>query len=147
MAIMQPMVARGPSRGLRAKTGRMWATIPMEGRIAMYTSGWPKNQNRCCHNRGEPPECGCNLSLSTKPAGMKKLVPAVRSRISKMQAGSKTANASNDITEVTNQAQEEYGMRARDIPLVRRSKVVAMKFRAPSRDAIQKIAIEMPHRF
>ena len=23
----------------------------------MYTSGWPKNQNRCCHSSGEPPLC------------------------------------------------------------------------------------------
>src|SRR5271163_363493 len=38
-------------------------------------------------------------------------------------------------------------MRASDIPLVRRSRVVAMKFRAPSRDAIQKIAIDIAHRF
>src|SRR5271156_7037446 len=104
---MQPTVARGPKSGLRAKTGKIWLTIPMDGRIAMYPSGWPKNQNRCCHRSGEPPECGCSLSLRTRPAGMKKLVPAVRSRISKMQAGSKTANASNEITEVTNQAQEE----------------------------------------
>src|SRR5271163_4263175 len=119
----------------------------MDGRMAMYTSGWPKNQKRCCHSRTEPPECGCSLSLSTKPAGMKKLVPAVRSRISRMQAGSKTANANNAITEVMNQAHEQKGMRASDIPLVRKSRVVAMKFKAPSSDPMQKIAIEIAQRF
>src|SRR2546430_4134726 len=54
----------------------MCETIPNPGRIAMYTSGCPKNQNRCCHNSGEPPACGCKRSLITSPAGMKKLVPA-----------------------------------------------------------------------
>src|SRR5271155_5613077 len=98
----------------------------MEGRIAMYTSGWPKNQNRCCHKSGEPPECGCSLSLRTRPAGIKKLVPAVRSRIRRIQAGNNTAKASNAITDVTNQAHEQNGMRASDMPFVRRSRVVEM---------------------
>src|SRR5277367_3933002 len=78
---------------------------------------------------------------------MKKLVPAVRSRIRRMQAGNKTANASKAITEVTNHAHEQNGMRASDMPLVRRSRVVEMKFSAPNSDAIQKIAIEMAQRF
>src|SRR5580692_8870675 len=147
MAIMLPITARGPSNGLRAKAGRMVATMPMEGRIAMYTSGWPKNQKRCCQSSGEPPEWGWSLSLKTKFAGMKKLVPAVRSRISRMQAGSKTAKASSAITEVTNQAQEQNGMRASDMPLVRRSSVVEIKFNAPSSEAIQNTAIEMAQRF
>ncbi len=28
---------------------------PKYGNTMMYTSGWPKNQNRCCHRIGEPP--------------------------------------------------------------------------------------------
>ena len=81
--------------------------IPNPGRIAMYTSGWPKNQNRCCHKSGEPPACGCRRSLMTRPAGMKKLVPATRSRINRMHAGINTAKAMRPMTDVMNHAQVE----------------------------------------
>jgi hypothetical protein len=30
-------------------------TRPKMGRITMYTSGCPKNQNRCCYRTGSPP--------------------------------------------------------------------------------------------
>ncbi len=63
-----------------------------------------------------------------------------------MLAGSRTAKASNAITEVTNQAHVLKGIRANDIPLVRRSSVVAMKLSAPRSDAMQKIAIEIAHK-
>jgi len=62
-----------------------------------------------------------------------------------MQAGISTANAISPITAVMNHAQVENGMRASDMPLVRRSSVVAMKFRAPSSCATQKMAIEIAH--
>ena len=127
---MQATTTLGPSSGLRAKAGRMWETMPNPGRMAMYTSGCPKNQNRCCQSSGEPPECGCSRSLTTSPPGMKKLVPATRSRMSRMQAGSSTENAMRPITEVMNHAQVENGMRIRVMPLVRRSSVVAMKLSA-----------------
>src|SRR5258708_29236266 len=78
---------------------------------------------------------------------MKKLVPAVRSRIKSMQAGRSTANASSAMHEVMNQAQVQIGMRIRVIPLARKSRVVAMKLSAPSRDPMQKIAIEIAQRF
>ena len=29
--------------------------IPKPGKIRIYTSGWPKNQNKCSNNTGEPP--------------------------------------------------------------------------------------------
>src|SRR2546425_6366945 len=138
---MQPTRVRGPSRGLRANTGRMVETMPKPGRIAMYTSGCPKNQKRCCHSSGEPPECGWSRSLITRPAGMKKLVPARWSSRSRMQAGSNTANAIRPMTEVMNHAQVDMGMRASDMPLVRRSSVVAMKFNDPKSCPTQKIAI------
>jgi hypothetical protein len=35
-----------PNSGLRENTGRISDTMPMPGRIRMYTSGWPKIQNR-----------------------------------------------------------------------------------------------------
>ena len=35
-----------PKRGFREKTGRISETMPMAGRMRMYTSGWPNIQNR-----------------------------------------------------------------------------------------------------
>ena len=75
---------------------------------------------------------------------MKKLVPATRSRTSRMQAGSSTEKAMRPITDVMNQAHVEKGMRMSDIPLVRRSSVVAMKLSDPRSWPTQKIAIESP---
>ena len=43
-----------------------------------------------------------------------------------------------------NHAQLTIGMRASVMPLVRRSSVVAMKFSAPSNEAIQKTKIDKP---
>ena len=81
----------------------------------------------------------------TSPPGMKKLVPATRSRMSRMQAGSSTAKATSAITAVTNQAHVAYGRRPSDMPFVRRSSVVAMKFSDPSSWAMQKMAMEIAH--
>src|ERR1700694_1396478 len=112
-----PTMARDPNTGLRENVESRCDVTPIPGRIAMYTSGWPKNQNKCCHKSGEPPECGCKRSLTTSPEGIKKLVPAVRSRISNKQAGSKTAKASNAMHEVINHAHVQIGMRIRGQPL------------------------------
>src|SRR5882762_6386057 len=134
------------SSGLRMLLIRMCDTIPIEGRIAMYTSGCPKNQNRCCQSSGEPPEWGCRRSLTTNPAGIKKLVPATRSKINSRHVGSNTANASSAMQEVMNHAQVQIGIRASVMPLVRRSSVVAIKFKEPSREAMQKTKMDRPHR-
>ena len=44
-----------------------------------------------------------------------------------------------------NHAQVVYGMRARVMPLARKSKVVAMKFKAPSSEPMQNIPMEITH--
>lgn len=36
----------------------MWEMAPNPGRIRMYTSGWPKNQNKCWNKTGSPPPPG-----------------------------------------------------------------------------------------
>ena len=77
---------------------------------------------------------------------MKKLVPATRSRISSKQAGRSTAKASKLMQDVMNQAQVLSGIRANVMPLVRRSSVVAIKFSDPSREAMQNMKMERPHR-
>ena len=50
------------------------------------------------------------------------------------------------MTEVTNHAHVESGMRAKDIPLVRKSSVVVMKLSEPSNWPMQKMAIESAQR-
>ncbi len=118
----------------------------MPGRIAMYTSGWPKNQNRCCQRSGEPPVWGMILSLTMRPPGTKKLVPPTRSRSSSAPAASKTAKESRERMAVMNQLQQVSGSRRSESPRARRSSVVAMKLSAPSIEATQKMAMEMIHR-
>ena len=63
-----------------------------------------------------------------------------------MQAGIRTANAVRPITEVINHAHAVSGSRIRDIPLVRMSRVVVMKFSDPSSWPMQKRAIALAQR-
>src|SRR5208282_3655304 len=107
----------------------------------------PKNQKRCWNKSGEPPECGSNLSLTTSPAGIKKLVPPRRSSTRSRQVGNSTAKASKPTHALINHPQVDSGSRDSVIPLVRRSKVVTMKFSDPRSDATQKATIESPQRF
>src|SRR5258708_40021762 len=81
------------------------------------------------------------------PDGMKKLGPAMRSRMRSRQAGRRTAKASKPMHEVMNQAQVQMGMRIKVMPLVRRSSVVAMKLREPRSWPMQKRPMEMAQRF
>src|SRR5207237_5358494 len=78
---------------------------------------------------------------------MKKLVPAMRSSINRMPPPRSTGNESKASTAVVNQAQQVSGMRIKDIPRVRMFKSVVMKFRAPSNEPTQKIAMLMIQRF
>ncbi len=41
-----------PKIGFRDPLAMMSDTNPIAGRIRMYTSGCPKNQNRCCQRSG-----------------------------------------------------------------------------------------------
>src|SRR5215475_2809993 len=63
-----------------------------------------------------------------------------------MPAAIKTLNDSSVRRAVTNHAHTVSGSRISDIPLVRERSVVTMKFRAPSRDAMQKIRTLMIQR-
>src|SRR5260370_37197299 len=66
-----------PKIGLRENTDSNCEHKPIAGKIAMYTSGWPKNQNRRCHRSGEPPLCPVSWPV-TVTKGTKKLVPRFR---------------------------------------------------------------------
>src|SRR5580658_4980665 len=132
--------------GLRAKVESTCDVTPMPGTIAMYTSGCPKNQKRCCQSSVDPPEWGCIWSLMTILLETKKLVPATWSRMRRMQAGINTAKAVRPMHDVMNQAQALSGKRHRLMPRVRISSVVVMKFSEPSNWPTQKMAIESAHR-
>ena len=54
-------------------------TTPKEGRIRMYTSGWPKNQKMCWNMTGSPP-----------PPAVKKAVPKYLSVSSMVTAPART---------------------------------------------------------
>ena len=64
---------------------------PNAGKIRIYTSGWPKNQNKCWNNTGSPP-----------PTGSKNVVLKFRSIKSIVIAPAKTGNDSNSNTSVIN---------------------------------------------
>lgn len=64
---------------------------PNAGRIKIYTSGCPKNQNKCWNNTGSPP-----------PTGSKNVVLKLRSNKSMVIAPANTGSDNNSKTNVTN---------------------------------------------
>src|SRR5919202_7097583 len=87
----------------------------------METSGWPKNQKRCCHRRGSPPL-----------AGLKKPVPKLRSKYNKIVATVMLGKEKTIKNEVTSWAQTNNGMRLNFMPGARKLKMVIMMLSAPS---------------
>src|SRR5260370_1384172 len=134
-----------PNIGLRENTETNCEQKPIAGRIAMYTPGCPKNQNRCCHKSGEPPLCAASCPFTTT-SGTKKLVPALRSNSSNMPAENSTPNASSPRIAVMNHAQHVSGMRIMDMPLARISSVVVMKFSALINAPTQNNPMLMTHK-
>ena len=100
-----------------------WLMIPKPGRIMIYTSGCPKNQNKCWNRTGSPP-----------PSGLKKEVPKLRSVNSIVIAPPKTGKESNNKNEVINIAQPNKGILWMVIPGARMFRIVVMKFTAPRID-------------
>lgn len=89
----------------------------------MYTSGWPKNQNRCWNMTGSPPA-----------AGSKKWVPKLRSVSSMVMAPARTGSDSSSRKAVISTDQTNSGMRCRVMPGARILKIVVMKLIAPRID-------------
>jgi hypothetical protein len=86
----------------------------------MYTSGCPKNQNRCWYKIGSPPL-----------AGSKKEVFKLRSVNNIVIAPANTGRDSSKRTAVITTDQTNSGIRSIVIPLVRILIVVVIKFTAP----------------
>src|SRR3954465_12151062 len=97
--------------------------MPKPGRIRMYTSGWPKNQNRCWNSTGSPP-----------PSAEKKVVPKFRSVSSMVIAPASTGSASSSRNPVTRLDQTNNGILCKVMPGARMLKIVVMKLMAPRID-------------
>jgi len=82
----------------------------------MYTSGWPKNQNKCWKSIGSPP-----------PAGSKKVVLMFRSVRSIVIAPASTGRDRRSRNVVTNTDHTNRGSRSKDIPGARILIIVVMK--------------------
>lgn len=93
--------------------------------MSMYTSGWPKNQNRCWYSIGSPP-----------PAGSKNDVLKLRSVNSIVMAPASTGRDSSNKTAVTSIDHTNNGNRLIVIPGTLIFTIVVMKFIALSIDDI-----------
>lgn len=101
----------------------MWEIAPNPGIIRIYTSGWPKNQNRCWYRIGSPP-----------PAGSKNDVFRFRSVRSIVIAPARTGRLRRRRTTVIVTAHTKRGMRSRVSPCHRILITVVIKFTAPRID-------------
>ncbi len=107
---------------------------PKKGSARMYTSGWPKNQKRCCHRIAPP------FSAS------KTCAPNWRSASSTSRAAASTGKASRTSTEVSSTFQVKIGMRNMVTPGARMQMIVVMKLTAPRMVPKPESASPMIHR-
>ena len=103
-------------------------TIPNAGRMRMYTSGWPKIQNRCSHNNGSAPA-----------ATLKKLAPKSRSNVRRNNATEMTGIANSNRNWVTSDIHVNTGIFISDMPGARMLITVTMRLIAPTREAMPVI--------
>ena len=114
--------------GLRLNTGMTSDMMPNAGRMRMYTSGWPKIQNKCCHSSGSAPA-----------ATLKKLAPKSRPKVSRNSATVITGMANSSRNCTTSSIQVSTGMRQRVIPGVRMLSTVVIRLMALTSEAIPVI--------
>lgn len=101
----------------------MCETAPNPGIIKIYTSGWPKNQNKCWYKIGSPP-----------PAGSKNDVFKLRSVNSMVIAPANTGSDNKSNTTVIVTAHTNKGIRSSFIPCHRILITVVIKLIAPRID-------------
>lgn len=106
----------------------MWEIIPNPGKIRIYTSGWPKNQNKCWYRIGSPP-----------PLGSKKDVLKFRSVKSIVIAPAKTGKERRRRMVVIKTDQINRGIRSRVRSLIRIFMIVVIKLIDPRIDEIPAI--------
>src|SRR6266481_388855 len=96
--------------------------MPKPGKMRMYTSGWPKNQNRCWNSTGSPPA-----------SAAKKVVPKLRSVSSIVIAPASTGSDNNSRNTVTRIDHTNSGILCKVMPGARMLKIVVMKLMAQDR--------------
>jgi hypothetical protein len=94
--------------------------MPNPGRIRIYTSGCPKNQNKCWYRIGSPP-----------PDGSKKDVLKLRSVNNIVIAPAKTGRDKRSNTAVMSTDHTNSGMESKDMEADRIFIIVVMKLIAP----------------
>lgn len=112
-----------PKTAFDEKFETIWLIIPNAGKIKIYTSGCPKNQNKCWYKTGSPP-----------PAGSKKAVLKLRSVNSIVIAPANTGNDNNNRKAVIKTAQTNKGVRLAVMPGKRIFVIVTIKLIAPRID-------------
>jgi len=95
-------------------------TIPNPGKIRIYTSGCPKNQNKCWYKIGSPP-----------PKGSKKQVLKLRSKSSIVIAPANTGKDKSKRIAVINTDHTNKGIDSSLIDRIRILIVVVIKLTAP----------------
>ncbi len=103
---------------LRACTLTRSEMMPKAGSATMYTSGWPKNQNRCWNSKGLPPWWPRCWPIDTT-AGMKKLVPRHLSSSIITPLTNSAGKASSARMVATKMPHTVSGMRIKVMPRVR----------------------------
>jgi len=103
----------------------MCEIIPNPGKIKMYTSGCPKNQNKCWYKIGSPP-----------PAGSKKDVLKFRSVNSIVIAPANTGKDNSNSNAVINTDHTNNGIRSNVILFIRMFIIVVIKLMAPRMEEI-----------
>ena len=98
----------------------MLETTPKDGRMRMYTSGWPKNQKMCWNSTGSPP-----------PAALKKLVPKNLSVSSMVTPPASTGMTAISRKAVISQVQTNSGIFIRVMPGARMLRMVVITLIAP----------------
>jgi hypothetical protein len=111
-----------------ANVGMIEVAIPNAGNTMMYTSGCPKNQNRCCHKSGSPPW-----------AGLKNWKPSLRESSTMTRSRVRDGRAKISASETASIAKQKRGIRFSDMPGARSLKMVVMKL-------IDAIVLETPFR-
>ncbi len=122
-----------PKSGLRAKTGMTSEMMPKAGRIRMYTSGWPKSQNRCCQRTGSAP-VGWPAAY-----GERNIVPHRRSNKRRKRSTVMMGSEKTRRNWTTRPIHTKTGIRNSDIPGARMLMTVTARFTAPTVEAMPVI--------
>lgn len=73
-----------------------WEIAPNPGRIRIYTSGCPKNQNKCWNRTGSPPPLGSkNVVLRLRSVNNIVMAPARTGRESRRRIAVKNTDHTN----------------------------------------------------